>query len=96
MAAELQQKERQQPAAVGAAMALAAAHGILQRGQVLEIAEAQTGEAEFRSLALLADHGANSVRMRGGKVQGRRNPREAASALMRPGAMRDDGAAVPV
>ena len=59
VAPQLEQNQRQQQASVGAVVAGPAADRVLQDSQVLEVAEAQARQPEFRCLAARANHGGN-------------------------------------
>jgi len=69
MASQLKQYESKEHASVGAVMTVTAAHRILEDGEVLEVAQAETGEAEFRRLAARANHRRNTIRQPPGEVQ---------------------------
>jgi len=69
VAAQLKQYESEEHAAVGAVMTVTAAHWIPEDGEVLEVAQAEAGEAEFRRFAASADHGGNMIRGWWGEVQ---------------------------
>jgi hypothetical protein len=69
MAAELKQYESQEQASVGAVMTVTAAHRIPEDGEVLDVAQTEAGEAEFRRFAASANHGGNTIRGWWGEVQ---------------------------
>lgn len=74
MTAQLEENERQQKTPIGAVMTVTATDGVLQDGQVLQIAEADAGEAKLRRMAAGTNHSSTTIRAHGQEIQ--RGPTE--------------------
>lgn len=62
MTAQLKEHQGQQEASIGAVMTVTAANRVLQHSQMLQIAEAQAGEAKLRRVAALTNHDRTTIR----------------------------------
>lgn len=62
MAAQLKQHQGQQKTSIRAVMTVTTADRILQHSQMLDVAEAQAGEAKLRCVAAHTNHGTNTIR----------------------------------
>lgn len=70
MAAQLKENEREKETAIGAVMTVTAADGVLQNSKMLQVAEANAGEAKLRRLAARTNHGWTTIRVFRSEIQG--------------------------